>query len=99
MIGTDAAYGRARFNDRMALGAYQAAAECGLRIPHDLSVVGFDNQEIIADGRRPGLTTVALPHYEMGAWAVDTLIGSIDDNPQNDDRAQVVLPCPLVTRA
>ena len=87
------------FNDRMALGAYQAAAERGLRIPHDLSVVGFDNQEIIADGLRPGLTTVALPHYEMGAWAVETLIGSIDDSPQNDDRARVVLPCPLVSRA
>ena len=66
------------FNDRMAMGAYHAAAELGLRIPQDLSVVGFDNQELIADGLRPGLTTVALPHYEMGAWAVDALIARIE---------------------
>ena len=46
--------------------------------PTDLSVVGFDNQELIADGLRPGLTTVALPHYEMGAWAVETLIHRIE---------------------
>ena len=49
------------FNDRMAMGAYRAAAELGLRIPADLSVIGFDNPEIIADGLYPGLTTVALP--------------------------------------
>jgi LacI family transcriptional regulator len=61
------------YNDRVAMGVYQAATELGLRIPADLSVVGFDNQEIIADALRPGLTTVQLPHYEMGAWAVDQL--------------------------
>jgi LacI family transcriptional regulator len=84
------------FNDRMAMGLYQAAAERGLRIPEDLSVVGFDNQELIADGLRPGLTTVALPHYEMGAWAVETLIRRIEgpDTPSE----QVLLPCPVVER-
>jgi LacI family transcriptional regulator len=85
------------FNDRMAMGAYHAAAELGLRIPDDLSVVGFDNQELIAEGLRPVLTTVALPHYEMGAWAVETLIAKIEghdlDGPQ-----QTVLACPLVPR-
>ena len=78
------------------MGLYQAAAERGLRIPEDLSVVGFDNQELIADGLRPGLTTVALPHYEMGAWAVETLIRRIEspDTPPE----QVLLPCPVVER-
>lgn len=85
------------FNDRMAMGAYHAAAELGLRIPQDLSVVGFDNQELIADGLRPGLTTVALPHYEMGAWAVEALIARIEGKegkrPQHSK-----LSCPLVVR-
>ena len=36
------------FNDRMAAGAYRAAAELGLSIPGDLSVIGFDNQELVA---------------------------------------------------
>ena len=40
--------------------------------PDDLSVVGFDDLELIADGLYPGLTTIALPHYEMGVWAVDS---------------------------
>ena len=55
------------------MGAYQAAVDRGWRIPDDVSIVGFDNQENIADGLRPGLTTLALPHYEMGQWAVQTL--------------------------
>jgi LacI family transcriptional regulator len=85
------------FNDRMAMGAYYAAAERGLRIPHDLSVVGFDDQELIADGLRPGLTTVALPHYDMGAWAVETLIRQIQ-GLERDGPPHVELSCPLVTR-
>ena len=85
------------FNDRMAMGAYHAAAELGLMIPHDLSVVGFDNQELIAEGLRPELTTVALPHYEMGAWAVETLIARIEGHDLNGLQ-QAVLSCPLVAR-
>jgi LacI family transcriptional regulator len=85
------------FNDRMAMGAYHAAAELGLRIPEDLSVVGFDNQELIAEGLRPALTTVALPHYEMGAWAVETLIAQIEGHELEGPR-QATLSCPLVPR-
>ena len=84
------------FNDRMAMGAYQAAAELGLRVPEDLSVIGFDDQEGVADGLRPGLTTMALPHYEMGSWAVTTLIERIEDPDQPATQAR--LECPLVPR-
>jgi LacI family transcriptional regulator len=87
------------FNDRMAMGAYRAAAELGLAIPADLSVVGFDNQEIIADGLYPGLTTVALPHYEMGQWAVQTLTHLIESRPGGRARASPhLMECPLVRR-
>lgn len=84
------------YNDRMAMGVYRAAAELGLRIPADLSVVGFDNQEIVADGLFPSLTTVALPHYEMGQWAMKRLIGILSDSEVPVESA--VLPCPLVRR-
>ncbi len=84
------------FNDRMAMGVYHAAAERGLRIPEDLSVVGFDNQDLIAEGLRPRLTTVALPHYEMGAWALETLIRQIESPDAAPE--QVQLACPLVPR-
>lgn len=86
------------YNDRMAMGAYRTAAELGLRIPDDLSVVGFDNQDIIADGLYPGLTTVSLPHYEMGAWAVETLLAQLRGEVQ-EKPGHLLMECPLVRRA
>jgi LacI family transcriptional regulator, galactose operon repressor len=80
------------FNDRMAMGVYQTSNELGVRIPEDLSVVGFDDQELIAADLFPPLTTMALPHYEMGRWAIDRLL-SLSDPPE-----QVELPCPLIER-
>ncbi|MCL2465224.1 MAG: LacI family DNA-binding transcriptional regulator, partial [Micrococcales bacterium] len=62
------------YNDRIAIGVYRALADRGLRIPDDVSVVGFDDQDPIPDSLFPGLTTIALPHYDMGAWAVDALV-------------------------
>jgi LacI family transcriptional regulator len=88
------------FNDAMAMGAYRAASERGLRIPEDLSVVGFDNSELIAANLLPGLTTVALPHYEMGAWAVDTLVALLQGREEARGLADlpVLMRCPLVPR-
>jgi LacI family transcriptional regulator len=60
-------------NDRIALGAYQAIQEAGLRIPQDISVVAFDDS-VMAGWLQPGLSSVALPHYEMGRLATDLLI-------------------------
>ena len=88
------------YNDRMAMGAYRAAAEAGLSIPGDLSVVGFDDQELIAANLYPGLTTVALPHYEMGAWAAGNLIDAIEGKTDLALMAlhPTILDCPLVAR-
>ena len=85
------------FSDRMAMGVYHAAHERGLRIPDDVSIVGFDNQHSICDGLFPGLTTVALPHYEMGAWGARTLIQQLE-HPQDGGGEHVALDCPLITR-
>ena len=88
------------YNDRMAMGAYRAAAELGLSIPDDLSIVGFDDQDPIGYSLHPGLTTVALPHYELGSWAVRALVrlmGDADDQPINGD-APEMLECPIVHR-
>jgi LacI family transcriptional regulator len=83
----------------MAMGAYRAARELGLDIPKDLSIVSIDNQEIIAEGLYPGLTTMALPHYEMGAWAVEHLIDRLRSaSSERAQPAQIVLPCPMVRR-
>ena len=61
-------------NDRVALGAYQALREAGVVIPDDVSVISFDDSELAA-WLRPQLTSIALPHYELGWRAVETVIG------------------------
>lgn len=86
------------FSDQIAFAVYQAANDIGLRIPQDLSVVGFDDQRFIADALRPGLTTVRLPHHDMGAWAakrvIDRISGEVAGPPEIEK-----IPCPLVIRA
>ncbi|RVX40109.1 LacI family transcriptional regulator [Nonomuraea polychroma] len=82
------------YNDRVAMGAYRAARHLGLAVPDEVSIVGFDDQEYIADALEPGLTTVALPHYEMGAWAASRLL----TRAEGDEREHKLMPCPLVVR-
>jgi LacI family transcriptional regulator len=84
------------FNDQMAMGAYQAAGHLGLKIPADVSVVGVDNLELIADALWPGLSTMALPHYEMGRWAVLKLLSELEHPGASPAHEKV--PCPLVER-
>lgn len=87
------------FTDRVAMGVYDALKQLQLRIPQDVAVIGFDNQEIIADNLHPGLSSMQLPHYEMGQWAVNYLL---NNNPEADNHhvapAQHQLSCPYVER-
>ncbi|MCC2031600.1 LacI family DNA-binding transcriptional regulator [Microbacterium allomyrinae] len=69
------------FNDQMAMGVMQAAARRGIPVPTGLSIVGIDDLHPVADALDPGLTTVALPHAEMGRWAMERLLERIDGTP------------------
>lgn len=80
-------------NDRVAMGLYDGLRERGLRIPEDVAVVGFDNQDVIAAHLRPPLSTVALPHYELGAAGVRVLLG-VD----HADSGSILIACPPVLR-
>jgi LacI family transcriptional regulator len=60
-------------NDLMAIGALEAASELGLRVPADLSIMGYDDQEL-ARYTHPPLSTIVLPNYEMGSRAAEALI-------------------------
>lgn len=81
-------------NDRVAMGLYDALRERGLRVPGDMAVVGFDNQEVIAGHLRPPLSTVALPHYELGVRGVRVLLGAEELAPGE----QLRVACPVVAR-
>lgn len=74
------------YNDRLAMGAYQALNELKISVPNQVSVVGFDDLELISGGLRPGLTTVRLPHYPMGREAVEHLIRICEGRDEETSR-------------
>ncbi|WP_028709658.1 LacI family DNA-binding transcriptional regulator [Propionicicella superfundia] len=81
-------------NDQMAGGAYLALARLGIRVPEQVSVVGYDDEPLAAD-IAPSLTTVRLPFYEMGRLAATHALSStVSSLP-----ARTLLPCPLVQRS
>ncbi|WP_440074217.1 LacI family DNA-binding transcriptional regulator [Streptosporangium sp. OZ121] len=78
-------------NDRLALGAYQALSDAGLSVPGDVSVVSFDDHPI-ASWIRPKLTTVALPHYELGRKAVEVLFAQMGEEAEPGQVHRVAMP-------
>ncbi|MGC6768791.1 LacI family DNA-binding transcriptional regulator [Enterococcus sp. LJL51] len=68
-------------NDEMAIGAYQAIYENGLRIPEDISVIGFDGLEI-SQYLTPSLTTVYQPAFDIGYYAAKFLVEGIHGDAQ-----------------
>ena len=83
-------------NDRMAMGAYDAIRERGLRVREDVAVIGIDDQELIADQVHPALTTVALPFEEMGQVAVSHLL---DLMAGEEVPAETLLPGQIIRRS
>ncbi|HKI54982.1 MAG TPA: LacI family DNA-binding transcriptional regulator [Anaerolineales bacterium] len=69
-------------NDQMAIGVFQVTEELGIRIPDDLSVIGFDN---ITESKYMGLTTVDQFISEMGYVATQMLIKLINDESLDDE--------------
>ncbi|PST49589.1 LacI family transcriptional regulator [Bifidobacterium callitrichos] len=66
------------FNDARAWYVYECAARRGMTVGRDLSVVGVDNHRVFAETLSPQLTTIELPHFEMGYWAAAKLISLIE---------------------
>lgn len=83
-------------NDLMAVGAIDAARELKLDVPRQLSIVGYDDQDL-ARYTHPPLTTVLLPNYEMGRWAAETLIAQVRPGAPAR-RNNIKMDCPLVPR-
>jgi len=83
------------FNDNIAIGVLQAARARGLRVPEDISVVGFDDSEHSALVS-PALTTVRQPLAEMGRMAVSLLLRLIEN--QSVETLRIELATRLVVR-
>jgi LacI family transcriptional regulator len=80
-------------NDRLAVGTYQALDDFGLKVPADVSVISFDDHPV-ATWIRPKLTTIALPHYELGRKAVEVLLAEInrEGTPPEGETYRVPMP-------
>jgi LacI family transcriptional regulator len=79
------------FNDISAIGAIRALHERGLRVPEDVSVIGFDDIDSAAY-QHPALTTVRQPLRAMGRMAAETVLERIAGNATNSGREVVVQP-------
>lgn len=72
-------------NDQLALGVMKGLGQRGLRVPEDMSVVGYDNVDF-ADLVHPGLTTVAQPKYELGRAAMRLLESELNHGEHVHER-------------
>jgi LacI family transcriptional regulator, galactose operon repressor len=82
-------------NDLIALGCYDVFAERGISCPEDMSVVGFNDMPFL-DKLKPPLTSIAIPHQQIGAGASRLLLEAIAE-PDRPARS-VLLPPALVVR-
>lgn len=80
-------------NDLMAIGCYEALKELGERVGEGVAVMGYDDQEV-AQHLSPALSTVLLPHREMGQWSARTLLSGTKAKAE-----QLRMECPVVMRA
>jgi LacI family transcriptional regulator len=75
-------------NDVLAVGAINKAKDMGLNIPEDISITGFDDIEL-STVIEPNLTTVHVPHRQMGRRSAQTLINMINTNQTTSDSEEL----------
>ncbi len=80
----------------MALQAYLAALSLGLRIPDDVTIVGFDDFRTVSLGLKPVATIVALPYYDLGWQGADMLDQLVQGKGSETERR--ILRCKVVAR-
>lgn len=85
------------FNDRMAIGCYEAARMLGMRVPEDISIVGFDDEDLSAY-LDPRLSTMVLPHDEMARWAVGQLLDGYEAADQDERLQKIKIECEFIER-
>ncbi|MGG4609212.1 ribose operon transcriptional repressor RbsR [Providencia sp. Me31A] len=77
-------------NDAMAVGAYQAIFQKGMKVPDDISIIGYDDIDL-SPYMIPPLTTIHQPKDQLGQQAVNQLIYRMD-NPESDANVLVLTP-------
>lgn len=84
--------------DQIAGGVYDYLEEHNLKVGEDISVVGFDNQEI-SEYFRPALTTMNIPLLEIGKCAAQVLLNIVEGQElQSEQTREIQMPCQLIVR-
>lgn len=78
-------------SDRLAIGAFQAIKDLGLRMPHDVGLIGF-NDEPIMSLLSPSVSSVSQPVFEMGKMAARLFIEQLNSDSNNSNRVEVFNP-------
>lgn len=76
--------------DPMAVEVYFVVQSLGLQVGKDIGIGSFDDWDVIPSLLQPGLTTMALPHYEMGKWAFNYLLTERTDKTRETARFSLV---------
>ena len=84
-------------NDETAIGLISELHQCGVQVPDELSVVGFDDVDI-AQHYIPALTTVWQPRFELGTAVAQMLVDGISEGDLNPDAPVMTLPVKLKVR-
>ena len=84
-------------NDLMAIGAMDAIKEANLRVPGDISVVGFDNREV-SEFVYPKLTTVEIDLKKIGYTAAQMVTQKLKGVGEYADKRNIVVPSKLLLR-
>ncbi|HYE53362.1 MAG TPA: LacI family DNA-binding transcriptional regulator [Chitinophagaceae bacterium] len=84
-------------SDRMAIGAMLAIKEKGLKMPHDIGLVGFNNEPVV-NLVTPGISSVEQPAFELGKLAAKLFIETVHNNNTDMSSVEEVLKCKLIIR-
>ena len=79
------------FNDEAAIRGYAAIRDAGLRIPGDISVMGFDDSQYATMAEVP-MTSVVHPKYHIGKWAAEMLFEQLEAEGRNTPRQMILHP-------
>lgn len=85
-------------SDWVAFELYKAAAELNIRIPDDVSIIGFSDSPKITEMVIPPLTSVRQRPREMGIKAAEMVLDRVEKKKKNDKRSHLVMDCELVVR-
>jgi len=85
-------------NDDLALGALFECERRGIRVPDDISIIGFNDLEV-ARSAFPALSSVATPRYDMGRGAAEIVLEAIRGSGKRPDEIRIDLGFRIVARA